>query len=383
MEEILPAASPHRRGIALLAVTRDGSRLMQTLRQVMPDADLYVPAKFFHRGGTGSEISQRPIDYQISRPIGVVVAELFQRYAGLVLCMALGAAVRLVAPCLTDKRTDPAVVVVDESGRFAISLLSAHVGGGNRLAAQVADALQALPVITTASELKGRVAVDLVGEPWGWRLEPQGDLAAVSAAVVNGDTVGVIQESGSPRWWPHPRPMSWVPFASLESAVSQASSVAAWMIITHRLLDQKMASCLLPRMVWRPLVLWLGMGCSSGVSLEEVETLIRTALEQARLSWNSVAGLATIAQKRDEAAFRKIAERYRWPLRIYEPDELNAVEIPDPSKTVFRAVGAHGVSQAAALLSAKTHELLIRKVKSAHATLAVALEAESDRGAAF
>lgn len=382
MEEILPSGSPRRTGVALLAVTRDGSRLMQKLKQAMPDADLYVPAKFHLPGVSGLGTGGGPNDDVVSRPIGVLVAELFQNYAGLVLCMALGAAVRLVAPCLTAKWTDPAVVVVDESGRFAISMLSAHVGGGNRLAAQVADALQATPVVTTASELKGRLAVDLVGEPFGWQLEPQGDLAAVSAAVVNGDPVGVIQESGSPRWWPHPRPATWVPFASLESAVLQASSVAAWMIITHRLLDNLTASVLVPRIVWRPLVLWLGMGCSRGASLEEVETLIRTTLEQAGLSWSSVAGLATIAQKRDEAAFRRITNRYRWPLRIYEPYELEAVAVPDPSEMVFRAVGAHGVSQAAALLSAETQELLIRKVKSAHATLAVAMKTLPDRGAA-
>ena len=132
----------------------------------------------------------------------------FADYDGHVFVLAVGATVRLVAPLLEDKRTDPAVVCLDEAGRFAVALLSGHAGGGNALAAEVAGAVGATPVVTTASDAQGTLRVDLLGRELGWTLEdPRGNATRAAAAVVNGEPVLVADEAGGGAWWPAGAPL--------------------------------------------------------------------------------------------------------------------------------------------------------------------------------
>lgn len=117
--------------------------------------------------------------------------------------------VRLLAPHLKSKAEDPGVVVVDEAGRFAIAVLSGHVGGANEWAQRVAALLGAVPVITTASDAMGTLAVDILGREHGWRaIAPKENLTRAAACVVNGEPVAFVQEAGCLRhWWPHAAPL--------------------------------------------------------------------------------------------------------------------------------------------------------------------------------
>ncbi len=127
--------------------------------------------------------------------------DLFNAGRPLVCVMALGIVVRILGPLVRDKRSDPAVVVIDEAGRFVIPVLGGHAGGANALALEAARALDAIPVVTTASEALGLPAMDMIGRDWGWKIEPTAHLTAVAAAVVRGELVGVWQEVGQRDWW--------------------------------------------------------------------------------------------------------------------------------------------------------------------------------------
>lgn len=120
----------------------------------------------------------------------------------LVFALATGAVVRLIAPLLQDKATDPAVVVVDEAGQFAISLCGGHQGGGDRLAQQVAHYLGSIPVLTGAANHRQLPGIDVLGQPFGW-VKGSGDWTGVSSALAAGQPVQVIQEAGSDRWQQH------------------------------------------------------------------------------------------------------------------------------------------------------------------------------------
>ena len=116
--------------------------------------------------------------------------------------MPVGVAFRLLAAHIRDKRTDAAVVCVDDAGRFAVSVLSGHVGGGDVLAERVSAAIKATAVITSASHVLGTLAVDLLGGEYGWRIEANSAMITrASAAVVNGEPVGVYQDAGERDWW--------------------------------------------------------------------------------------------------------------------------------------------------------------------------------------
>src|SRR5262245_25735074 len=156
----------------------------------------------------GLDLAQRLADrlargevVSLERDVRPALQELFRSERPLVCVMALGIVVRILGPLTAVKQHDPAVVVVDEAGRFAISVLGGHAQGANALAEEVARALGATPVITTASDVLGLPAVDLIGKRWGWKIEDREHLTAVAAAVVRGEAVGVFQDTGRRDWW--------------------------------------------------------------------------------------------------------------------------------------------------------------------------------------
>src|SRR5262249_7464982 len=126
---------------------------------------------------------------------------LFAGGRPLVCVMALGIVVRILGPLARDKYNDPPVIVVDEAGQFAISVLGGHLGGANALAREVARAIGALPGVTDARESLGLPAVDLIGRDLGWKIEQTANLTQVAAAMVRGANIGVYQDAGRDDWW--------------------------------------------------------------------------------------------------------------------------------------------------------------------------------------
>ena len=316
--------------IGLVAATANGRRRAAHLAEVWEDAHLYD-----------------------GKPREALVAA-WKECEGIVLFLATGATVRLVAPLLEDKRRDPGVVCVDDAGRFAVALCGGHEGGANALAERVADTLGAAAVVTTASDSLGVPALDSLGERLGFRIEEGSDLAAVGAALVSGETVRLVSER---RWPLGPLPENAVPAVPEDS---EGPSI----VISDELLEFSR-----PSVVYRPPSLVVGVGCSRGARAWEILDLLDSALREANLSRMSVAALASIDVKSDEAGLLEAAGTVGVPPRFYSAEELAAVEVPNPSPAVARAVGTPSVGEAAVLASGA--ELLLEKRKSKNATVAI------------
>ncbi len=272
----------------------------------------------------------------------------------LVAFMAAGAAIRLAAPLLAGKRVDPGLVCVDDAGRFAVALTGGHAGGANRLAARVAEALGAKPVVTTASDALGLPALDQFGADLGFRLEDGAELATVAAALVAGDPVTLLSDQ---RW----------PLPPLPGNVTVAEEpVAPCLVVSDRLVEWPR-----PALVYRPPSLLVGVGCSRGAPAEEILDLIDTALADAALAPASVATLASVDAKRGEPGLAAAARARGWPLRFHPAGELAVVPVPNPSAAAAHAVGTPSVAEAAALADGRA-ELVVPKRKTARATVAVA-----------
>ncbi|MFC7219738.1 precorrin-3B C(17)-methyltransferase [Streptomyces polyrhachis] len=273
-------------------------------------------------------------------PVRASVERAFAECDQVVCFLATGAAVRLLAPLLADKHTDPGVVCVDEAGRHAVALLGGHEGGANALAAQVAAQLPGCaPVITTATD-----AVDVPGlDTLGWPVE--GEVAAVVRAMLDGEPVALRADAV----WPLPA-----------FPANVGPDGASALLVTDRLVAPA------PRQaVLRPPSLIVGVGGSRGVPEAEVLELIEAALAEAGLSRASVAALATVDAKADEAGIAAAAERLGVPLRTHPASDLAAVEVPNPSPAPLAAVGTPSVAEAAALRDAGPGaELLVPKRKS-------------------
>ena len=189
--------------LVLVAITKHGAAQVATLARALPQADICVSAKFAD-AMTGLPNTVAAYGGAFKDEIG----GLFARYDQIIFFVSLGAVVRLIAPHLKSKDEDPGVVVVDDAGEFVIPVLSGHVGGANACAEQIAAILQATPVLTTASDVGKTIPVDILGRELGWQVEaPKINITRVSAHVVNGEPIAVVQEAGSPHWWTRPTPL--------------------------------------------------------------------------------------------------------------------------------------------------------------------------------
>ena len=186
--------------IAVVAITRHGIALAGKVVAALPQSRLFAPEKF--RAEAEAAAPSAATCY--SGKTGDQIPALFAAFDGIVCIVSLGAVVRLIAPHLKDKEADPGIVVIDEAGRFVIPMLSGHLGGANALAGHLATALGAPAVLTTASDSRETIAVDLLGRELGWTFEATHDeLVHASAAVVNDEPVALVQEAGSTGWWTH------------------------------------------------------------------------------------------------------------------------------------------------------------------------------------
>jgi precorrin-4 C11-methyltransferase len=340
--------------IALLAVTSTGIERARRLRQRLRTGALYRPARY----GPSRHVWEHPYDGALSAQ----VAALFARCDQLIFFLATGAVTRLIAPHLADKTTDPGVLAVDEAGQFVIPLLSGHKGGANALARTVAGCLGAIAVITTASDVLGGLSLDLLEERFGWVAEPAERLKAVSMALVNGEPVAIVQEIGTTG--------GWLEAMGLPAHVTCVHDVTQlfpqrfhWLVwITERLIPD-LHGFAAERILWyRPKSLVLGAGCERGISVEALAAGLENFLQQAGIARASIAALASLDRKKDEAAIITLAERHAWQTYFYPAEELAQVPgMARPSRVVERCVGTQGVAEPAALRAAQAERLLVAK----------------------
>lgn len=265
------------------------------------------------------------------------LAEQWPRVSGLVAIGACGLVTRLVAPLLADKRTDPAVVVIDPHARWVVPLVGGHQAGGEALARELAALLGATAVCTGGSASQGRLALDAFGTAWGWR-RGEGDWSALMRAA---------DRPGDTEFWPVSQTCGETRWQGLEAARGLAPGPPGSLAISVRPGE----GCR-----WHPPCLWLGVGCERDTSLSLLERLVETTLAAEGLAPQAVAGLVSCSRKGDEEALLALAERRGWPLRLYDADRLAAVAVPHPSAVVEREMGTPSVAEAGALLAAAEAE---------------------------
>jgi cobalt-precorrin 5A hydrolase len=282
--------------------------------------------------------------------------------------MASGIVVRMIAPLLEGKDQDPAIVVMDDAGRFAVSLLSGHLGGANRLAEQCALASGATAVITTATDVHELPSFDMLAKELGWVIDDLSRVKILNCLLLEGREIGVVDPTGQVE-----RYVSGRGKLSCHSDYHSAlhCNAAGYLFVTNRVIPSECASPNL--LILRPRNLVLGIGCNSGTASEEIEEVVLANLEKLSLSPKSICCLASAAAKRSEPGLLAFAKKYRISTTFYESAELNSVPSPSPpSAHAYEAIGAAGVAEPAALLASGNGTLLLNKVKSGNVTLAIA-----------
>lgn len=295
----------------------------------------------------------------------------FQETDGLIFVGAAGIAVRAIAPYIKDKTNDPAVVVVDELGMFAIPILSGHIGGANELAREAASVLGAVPVITTATDLHQAFAVDVFASKNGLAIESMEEAKRISSAVLEGEPIGffsdfpvegAVPERLTPGEWQNDN----VYITWLEG---QWPSIPGLSRTQGRLLR------LIPRAAC------LGMGCRKGVPVKAALAAAKEALLGCGLSHLSIGALATIELKKDEKALRELAGSWGLDFFAFSSGELEQAEGRfEESEFVRQITGVGNVCERAAVCGLRQMEgrrtgremLLCKKTAVQGVTAAVA-----------
>lgn len=340
--------------IAIVAITKHGIEIARRIKARMQEWDIHVPEKF--KDGK-DDISW------YSDPSPLAISKLFKSYDGLVCIFSLGAVIRMVAPHMKDKKTDPAVVVIDDKAQFVISALSGHLGGANALARLIASILNATPVITTAADVNETIAVDLLGKEFGWVIDDDRNVTKVSACMVNEEKIGIYQDAGERNWWFNDRPLpaNVQLFNNIDEVAS--SDCKAVLVITNKLLDHKYAQLLDKAVVYRPQSLVIGLGLHWDTRKDEIVQGIKTTLQEAGLSFKCVRNVATINREAIVKGLQEFSIEYKIPVEYFDKEQLSTIDVPNPSNTVMKFEGTPSVSEASAMFSAKSNKLLVQKRK--------------------
>ena len=279
--------------------------------------------------------------------------ELFDTYEGVVFIASTGIAVRLSAPFLSDKKTDPAIVVIDDLGRYCISLVSGHLGGANRLSLELSELLECQPVITTASDGRGIEAVDLFAKRNDLYIESMEEAKKLTAMMIEGKRIRLESELEI-------KPV----YSNLVE--DEAEGI---LFVTSR----QSAGSDLPHCILRPKNIHIGLGCRRGKSGEEILKAIQQVCGNRDISQRSIKSIATVDVKGDEAGIHVAAQALGCPVQVFDRGELAKVEqLFDGSSFVKTQIGVGSVCEPCAYLAGGS--LLFPKTVISGITIAVSRE---------
>lgn len=364
--------------LAVISFTKEGGKWAQTIEERMKthQEDWEITRYAFWKYPTAGSISFEKGD--------VLTASIFTQYDGLVFIAAAGIAVRLVAPHVVSKLSDPAVLCIDEQGRFVVSLLSGHIGGANALTRLLADCIAACPVVTTATDAGERFSPDSFAVANRLVIEDMDMAKKIAAAVVAGERIGLFSDYPCGHV---PRELVPVGGAAFTEAAGQDGACISGGAVCQDgtciseeavpeygicILKEHREMPFLNTLYLMPKNIILGVGCKRDTLPEVFEAFVLKCLREHGIDINRVCRVCSIDLKKDERAIMDFSEKYRIPFETYSAGTLR--EVPgefSASQFVRETTGVDNVCERSAMLYGR--ELILPKQAGGGVTLAAAL----------
>lgn len=347
---------------AIIVISEASISMAKTLKQELPESEIF------------STIANA--DCRHIPALQKAVPQLFRDSDALIFIGAMGICVRAIAPCIEDKKTDPAVLCVDSTGRYVISVLSGHVGGANGLTQYVAGILGAEPVITTRSDRTGLWALDTLGKKYDWQAIPgeNCDMNHLISLFVDCAPTALlldIRDEGTAQL-EHTLPSHVDVFYNFKDI--DTGRYRLLLLVTPYLYETSGMQAL----YYVPKVLHMGMGLArnAGPKNAVITRLMNTLLE-ANIIPAAIRTISSIEEKKHEEVLKLLADAYE--LHLYTASQLSQVDVPTPSEVVDKYMGTPSVSEASALLTAGGGPLILPKQKCENFTVAIALDSAAVR----
>ena len=348
--------------LAVISVTNRGALLGNRL------ADLL--SSFSNQVDIFAKQGRNPCSATSYELLSTLIADSFPRYEGLIFIMATGIVVRVIAPYIQDKRLDPAIVVLDEQGQYVISLLSGHIGGANELAVLIGQSIGAQPVITTATDVNKKPAVDMLAVKLNLSIQPFAKLKQMNARIVNGEQVKFFLDRALPNQEFYTKTSEKIGVVLEDMDQLATANYDATVLITNQVLPVSK-----PHLYLRPITLAVGIGCRRGTSSTDILSAITEACFTIGHNISSIAVIGSTVVKQDEVGLLAVIQQLAVPSQFFINEELQEcidkyqLEV---SSFVQKQIGVGNICAAAAILAGQSNKLLFPKTKYKNVTVAIA-----------
>ena len=308
----------------------------------------------------------------------------FGRYDSLVCIMATGIVVRILAPLIVHKTSDPAVVVLDQKGKYAISLLSGHLGGANDLAREMAAISGGEAVITTATDVAGELSFDTFAKKHDMAIENIGQLKHISGALLSGKKVNVFTNKNAGKLYPElveeqeRGRIDIFPLSDFFKIYTIESNIPAVVVDERLFISNSTVPQAAPVLYLRPRTICAGIGCKRNMEQKPIEEALLQTLKEEGIHPLSLKCIATIPLKSDEPGIIGTAANLNVPLQIIPTEEIENLDISQlgiqTSEFVASQTGVLSVSTACSYLASDKGTILRDKAKYKGITIALSKE---------
>ncbi|WP_196598724.1 cobalt-precorrin 5A hydrolase [Pectinatus frisingensis] len=349
---------------AIITITPNGVSLAEKLAAAVDDAITIYGKKDRCPENTSTVIYEK---------MSLLVKHLFPYCDAIVFFCAIGIAVRMIAPYIVKKDKDPAIIVIDEQGHFAVSLLSGHLGGANELTKKFAGIINAVPVITTATDVNGLIAPDIIARQLGYSVKPVSKIKLFNTALLQGRPIYYYVDDSLPdasQCVDKLRDLS-IDARSINKVTANIINKPAIMITdTYEQTDAAILYFIKHRLI-------AGIGCRRGVSQKHIEQCLKKACAIINYSINDITLISSARIKANETGILQTAAKYTVPVKFW-PNTVLQQTILDyklsQSPFVKQQIGIGNVCEAAALAGSSCKKLVLTKTKFEKVTVALAWE---------